>query len=77
MRFEVSPQSQEAEGISENKSFYLGGLTPVMTVDMSEKCAAGVAAIREETTLGNGATALFTLGIWTPRRTTYFCIEEN
>ena len=76
MFFEISDFPQEDE-IKEDKSFFLWGLVPNMTVDVLEKCPFGAAAIKEETTFDNGFASLITLGIWSPRETTYYCLREN
>ena len=76
MTFEVSDSSKVDE-IKENKSFFFWGLTPHRRIDVLEKCPHGAAAINEQTTFVNGLADFFTLGIWSPRATTYRCIRES
>ena len=68
---------QKDDAIEENKSFFFWGLTPDMRIDVLEKCPHGAASIKEETTFDNGLASVLTLGIWTPRKTTYYCIAES
>jgi len=76
MRFEVSDEPH-GEVVFERKSFYLFGLTPTREVDVAVRCPAGVAAIREQTTFVDGFLDVITLGIWNPRSTWYYCLEEG
>ena len=46
---------------------------PAVVIDVREKCPHGVSSITEETTFDNGLAGFFTLGIWSPRQTTYHC----
>ena len=72
MTFEISNPPLEDE-VTERKSFFFWGLTPEMRINVRDKCPYGAAAITEETTFVNGLAGLFTLGIWSPRQTTYHC----
>ena len=74
MRFEF--ENVEGTKITENKSFFFFALTPRQVIDVREKCPYGAAAIREERTFVNGLLGAVTLGIYTPRRTTYYCLDE-
>ena len=72
MRFELVNEPA-ATVITEHKSYFLWGLAPTVEVDVLNKCPAGAAAIRERTTFLDGLMSLPTLGIWSPRSTTYYC----
>ena len=74
MRFEF--ENVEGTKVTENKSFYFFALTPRQVIDVREKCPHGAAAILEERTFVNGLLGGLTLGIYTPRRTTYYCLDE-
>jgi hypothetical protein len=74
MRFELAPVPT-ANVVTEHKNFFLDGLVPTRVVDVSEKCPYGAAAVREQTTFADGVAAAVTLGIWTPRSTTYYCLS--
>jgi len=75
MRFEVS-DGPHGEVVHHRKSFWLWGLAPTREVDVSAHCPAGVAAVREETSFSDGFFSLLTLGIWEPRSSWYYCLEE-
>jgi len=72
MRFELSDEPAGTVR-TERKSYFLWGLAPTREIDVLGKCPAGVAAIRERTTFLDGLIGLPTLGIWSPRSTTYYC----
>lgn len=72
MRFRVADQPH-AQVVSEHKSFFLFGLVPTKVVDVSTKCPHGVVAIREQVGFMDGLATIFTLGIWSPRSSTYYC----
>jgi len=72
MRFTVNA-GEVANVVEERKSFWLWGLTPTRTVDVSRHCPHGAVAVREETTFVDGLFGLVTLGIWSPRSSSYFC----
>jgi hypothetical protein len=76
MRFDVG-DGRVSEVVYERKSFYLGGLAPTRTVDVSLHCPHGAVAIKEQTTFVDGIFNLITLGIWTPRSSWYYCAEER
>lgn len=76
MRFEVADGPTGAE-IRDRKAYFLWGLTPAIREDMREHCPAGVAQIREQTTFGDGALSIVTLGIYSPRTSHYTCLEET
>src|SRR5438046_10728818 len=72
MRFELVDEPA-GEVVREHKSYFLWGLAPTVEVDVLNKCPAGAAALRERTTFLDGLMSLPTLGIWSPRSTTYYC----
>lgn len=76
MRFEVSNEPHQRV-VFHRKSFFFWGLTPTAEVDVSAYCPAGVTAIREQTQLSDGFFDLITLGIWAPRSSWYYCLDEG
>jgi hypothetical protein len=76
MRFEVSNEPHQRV-VFHRKSFFFWGLAPTREVDVSVYCPAGVAAIREQTQLSDGFFDLITLGIWEPRSSWYYCLDEG
>ena len=74
MRFELA-RVPTTNVVSEHKNFFLGGLVPTRVVDVSEKCPYGAAAVMEETSFVDGLAANVTLGVWTPRSSTYYCLS--
>lgn len=76
MRFEVG-EGESSNVVYQRKSFYVGGLFPTRTVDVSQFCPAGALAVREETTFVDGLFNVITLGIWTPRSSWYYCAAEE
>lgn len=76
MRFEVG-EGQASNVVYHRKSFYVGGLFPTQTVDVSHFCPAGAVAVREETTFLDGLFDVITLSIWTPRSSWYYCAPEE
>jgi len=72
MRFELTNIPAD-HVVHEQKSFFLWGLVPTRVVNVSEKCPNGAAAVMEETRFVDGLGDFFTLGIWTPRSSTYYC----
>ena len=75
MRFEVG-DGQVGETVYDRKSFFLGGLAPTRNVDVAAYCPNGAVAIEEETTFVDGLFSFFTLSIYTPRSSTYYCSAE-
>lgn len=75
MQFELSSTPHERV-VYDRKSFYLWGLAPTKKVDVATRCPAGVSAIREETTFTDGLLGFFTLGIYQPRSSWYYCLAE-
>lgn len=76
LHFEISEQPA-ARVETESKTYYLWGLFPEVKVDASRFCPDGVAAIREETRFVDGFFSVITLGLYSPRSTTYHCLERN
>jgi hypothetical protein len=76
MQFEVV-DSDHTKRVYHRNHFFLWGLAPTVEVDVSHYCPAGIAAIREETTV---VDYLFltvpTLGIYQPRSAWYYCLPE-
>ncbi|MGH7289092.1 MAG: Bor family protein [Myxococcota bacterium] len=61
----------------ERKAFFVAGLAPTKRVDVSEYCPAGAVAVSEETTFVDGLFSFFTLSIYTPRSSTFYCAAES
>lgn len=76
MRFRVD-EGRTSKVVHHRKSFFLWGLTPTRTVDVSTYCPHGALAVREETTFVDGLLNSITLGIWTPRSSWYHCKAEE
>ncbi len=77
MTFEIDDTTRYGRVSSDLKSYWFWGLTPHKRIDMSGQCPAGVAKISEETTFLNGLGTLVTLGIWSPRQSTYYCLRGS
>jgi hypothetical protein len=76
MRFEVANEPH-SRVVYDRKSFFLYGLVPTKQVDVARHCPAGVAAVREETRFSDGFFSVVTLGIWQPRSSWYYCLDEG
>jgi len=76
MRFEVG-DGQVGKVVHERKAFYIAGLVPTNKVDVREFCPAGAVAVSEETTFVDGLLGFFTLSIYTPRSSTFYCAVEG
>lgn len=76
MRFEVG-DGQVGEVKHDRKAFFLGGLVPTKHVDVHQFCPTGAVAVSEETTFVDGLFSFFTLSIYTPRSSTYYCAVEG
>ncbi len=72
MRFRVADRPP-AQVVAEHKSFFLWGLVPTEVVDVSTKCPHGAVAIMEQTGFVDGLANLVTIGVWSPRSSTYYC----
>jgi hypothetical protein len=72
MRFETGAGAQ-GNVVEQRTSFYFWGLHPTREIDVRQHCPNGALAIREETRVEDGFADLFTLGIWSPRTTLFFC----
>jgi hypothetical protein len=72
LNFEVA-DAPVGKVVTERKSFFFWGLTPERRVDVSTYCPDGAKAVQEETTFGDGFLSLITLGIYSPRSSTYLC----
>lgn len=75
MRFEVGT-GQVGQVVHDRKSFFIGGLVPTKNVDLAAFCPNGAVTIEEETTFVDGLLSFFTLSIYTPRSSTYYCAAE-
>lgn len=76
MRFQVG-EGPVGREVHDRKSFFLGGLVPTRSIDVSEHCPEGAVAVSEETTFVDGLLGFFTLSIYTPRSSTYHCAAES
>jgi hypothetical protein len=72
MRFELANEPA-GRVVVERKSYWLGGLAPTNVVNVAERCPSGAVAVMEETTFADGILGGLTLGIWSPRSTTFYC----
>lgn len=75
MRFQVSDTPHD-KVVYDRKAYFLWGLAPTKKVDVLTHCPAGVTAIREQTTFVDGLCSLFTLGLYEPRSSWYYCRAE-
>lgn len=74
MQFELV-DADHAKRVHHRNSFFFWGLAPTVVVDVSLYCPAGVAAIREETTVVDYLLLTVpTLGIYQPRSAWYYCL---
>jgi len=76
MKFEIE-NSQHEKIVEDTNWFFLAGLFPTREIDVSLKCPRGVAAIREQTTFGDGVIGFISLSIVSPRSVWYYCLAEN
>lgn len=76
MRFEVVNE-QHDKVIDETNWFYMFGWFPTKEIDTSQYCPTGTAAVKEQTTFGDGFIELITIGIVSPRSVWYYCLPEN
>lgn len=75
MQFELV-DAEHASRVYHRNNFFFWGLAPTVEVDVSEYCPAGVAAIREETTVVDYLLLTVpTLGIYQPRSAWYYCLS--
>lgn len=75
MRFEVG-EGPVGKIVHDRKSFFLAGLVPTRNVDVAAFCPNGAVAVSEETTFVDGLFGFFTLSIYTPRSSSYYCAAE-
>jgi hypothetical protein len=74
MRFEIV-NAPHAKVVRHQKTFLFAGLLPRQRrVDVSHFCPHGVSQVREQTTSDDALIGAFTLGIWTPRSSWYYCL---
>jgi len=76
MRFELADQDT-TEVVYDRKSFFFWGLTPTREVVVTDFSPEGVAAIREETRFSDGFFSVITLGIYQPRSSWYYCLDQR
>jgi hypothetical protein len=77
IRFDISNRP-ESHVVHERKSFFFWGLVPEnKEVDVRERCPAGAAAIREQTSFWDGVFTLPFLGIWELRSSWYYCLPPE
>lgn len=76
MKF-VIEDAQYENVVEDTNWFFIEGLFPTRAIDVSLKCPAGVTAIKEQTTAGNVAVSILSLGIATPRNSWYYCLPEK
>jgi hypothetical protein len=72
MRFELE-QTADTREVHDRHSYFFWGLVPTKVIDVREKCASGVVALRENTSFLDGLLGLPSFGIWSFRSTTYYC----
>ncbi len=77
MIFELEDPTGRVQEVQERKDYFFWGLTPTRTVDVREHCPDGVASIEEATLAEDALLSLVTLGIYSPRSSTYYCREKN
>lgn len=75
MRFQVTDAPHQ-NVVYDRKAYFLWGLAPTRKVDVLQHCPNGVTAIREQTTFVDGIFSLFTLGLYEPRSSWYYCRAE-
>ena len=75
MRFEVG-EGPVGKVVDDRKSFFLGGLIVTQNVDVSQFCPNGAVAIAETETFVDGLINFFTLSIYSPRSSTYYCAAD-
>jgi hypothetical protein len=73
MRFEIAHVPAASEPIRQTRNYYLNGWFPTNLVDVSGICPEGVARIDESTTFANAAFLIFTLTIYSPRTSYFYC----
>jgi hypothetical protein len=71
--FHVSDALSDPTPVVDRKTFWLFGIFPAHDVDVRAICPAGVGAIDEETTFSDVLFTAFTLEIYTPRTSSYYC----
>lgn len=76
LRFEIENVQHETV-VEDTHWFYLFGWFPTVEVDVAGKCPHGAAAIKEQTTFGDGVIQLFTLDIVYPRSVWYYCLPAK
>jgi len=75
IRFDLSHDPVAGDPIEDRKDFYWWALYPTMRVDVSQFCPQGALRVVEENAFTDIVLSGFTLGIYTPRTSFYFCRE--
>ncbi|MGP8153586.1 MAG: Bor/Iss family lipoprotein [Smithella sp.] len=73
LRFDIESE-QHATVVEDTNWFFLFGWFPTREVDVAQKCPHGAAAIKEQTTFGDGLIGVITIDIVTPRSVWYYCL---
>jgi hypothetical protein len=76
MKFEIS-DAPKGRVVKDSKSFFLFGVVPTQEVDLATICPEGTVSVAESTTFLEGFLGLITIGIYTPRSSTYTCRGGN
>jgi hypothetical protein len=76
MKFEIENIAHE-KLVEDTHWFFVEGLFPTRDIDVSLKCPSGAAAIKEQTTFGNGFISVISIGIVTPRSVWYYCLPAK
>jgi hypothetical protein len=76
MKFEIANVPHE-KIVEDTNWFFVEGIFPTREIDVSLKCPAGVAAIREQTTFKDGFIGVISFGIVIPRSAVYYCLPEK
>jgi len=72
MKFKIA-DGQVGNVVKDRKSFFLFGIVPTENVDLALYCPNGTIAVAESTSFLDGFLGFVTLGIYTPRSSTYYC----
>ena|SRR6185369_82426 len=76
LRFEIEGSNHD-KVVEETNWFYLFGWFPTREIDVAGKCPKGAAAIKEQTTFGDGFIDFISLGVVSPRSIWYYCLPET
>jgi len=76
LRFDIENEQNETV-VEDTNWFFLFGWFPTREIDVAKKCPHGAAAIKEQTTFGDGFISLITLDIVYPRSVWYYCLPAK